>query len=57
MNTDFENDFFMLINYAVFWKTMENERNYRGVKVITTETRMNYLVLELDHHTTNIFFR
>ena len=39
------------MNNAVFGKTMENVRNHRGIKLITTETRRNYLVLEPKYHT------
>ena len=54
MNTDlrkrakngFEKDFFKLMNNAVFRK---------AIKLITTERRMNYLVLEPNFHTTKFF--
>ena len=48
---NFEKDFFKLMNNTVFGKTMENVRKHRDIKLITTETRINYLVLELNYHT------
>ena len=43
------------MNNAVFEKTMENVRNHRDIKVVTTETRRNYLVLEPKYQTKKIF--
>ena len=39
------------MNNAVFGKTMENVRNHKDI--LTTERRRNYLVSELNYHTTN----
>ena len=63
MNTDlrkkakdnFEKDFFKLMNYAVFGKTMQNVGKHRDIKLVTTERRRNYLVSEPSFHTTNFF--
>ena len=52
---DFEKEFFKLMNKAVFGKTMENVREHRDIKLATTERRRNYLVSELNYHTTKFF--
>ena len=36
-------------------KFMENVRKHRNIKFVTTETRRNYLVSELNHHTKKVF--
>ena len=43
------------MNNAVFVKTMENVRNHRDIKLITTEVRRNYFVSEPNYHSANIF--
>ena len=45
--------FFKSVNNAVFQKTMENKKKHRGIKLVTTGRRRNYLVSEPNYHTTN----
>ena len=52
---DFEKDFFKLMNNSVFDKTMENVRNHREIKLVTTNERKNKLVSEPNYHTTMQF--
>ena len=48
---DFGNDFFKLMNNAVFGKTMENVRKHRDIKLVKTDHRRNKLVSEPNYHT------
>ena len=52
---NFEKYFFKLMNNTVFGKTMENVKNYRDTKPVTTESRENYLVSEPNYHTSKFF--
>ena len=40
---------------AIFRKTVENERKYRDIKLVTTERRKSYLVSKPNYHTTKLF--
>ena len=40
---------------AVFRKTMENVKKRRVIKLLTTKTRKNYLMLKPNYHETNFF--
>ena len=51
----FEKDFFKSMNNSVFGKTMENERKYRDIKLVTTDKRRNQLVSEPNYHATKWF--
>ena len=54
--SDFEKDFFKMMNNAVFGKTMESMRKHGDIKLVTTERRRNYLVVsDPNYHTTNFF--
>ena len=48
---NFQKDFFKLTNNSVFGKTMENVRNRRYIKLLTTNERRKKLVAESNYHT------
>ena len=52
---DFEKYFFKLMNNSVFGKTIDNVRNHRDIKLVTTSERRNKLVSEQNYHTTKFF--
>ena len=52
---EFEKDSFKLMNNSVFGKTMENVREYRDIKLVTTEKRRIKLVSEPIYHTMKHF--
>ena len=41
-----------LINNSVFGKTIENIRNHRDIRVVTTDKRRSILASELNYHST-----
>ena len=46
----FEKDFFKLMNNSAFGKTIENVRNHRDIKLITSDKRRKRLVSEPNYH-------
>ena len=52
---NFEKKIFKLRNNAIFGETIQNVRKHRDIKLVTTERRRNYLVLEQNYHTTKFF--
>ena len=51
----FENNFFKLMNNNVFGKTIENVRNHRDIKLVTSEKKRLKLVPEPNYHATKYF--
>ena len=47
---DFEKDFFKLMNNFVSGKTVENVRNHRDIKLVTTDKRRSILASEPNYH-------
>ena len=55
--SEFQKDFFKLMNNSVFGKTMENIRNHRDIKLATTDKKKKKKVSEPNYHTTKNTFQ
>ena len=53
--SEFEKDFFKLMNNSAFRETMENLSNHRDINLVTTVEKRIKLVSEPNYHTTKHF--
>ena len=50
VENEFEKEFFKLMDNSVFGKTMENIRNHRDIKLVTSDKQRKQLVSEHNYH-------
>ena len=55
VKNNFKKDFFKLMNNSDFGKTMENVRNHRDIKLVTTNQRRRNLISKPKYHTSKYF--
>ena len=48
-------NFFKLMNDSVFGKTMENVKNHKNIKLVTSDKRKKRLVSEPNYHSHKTF--
>ena len=51
----FQKNFFKLMNNAVFGKIIENVRNHKDIKLVTTDRTKHYLVSKPNYHAKTFF--
>ena len=52
---EFEKNLFKLMNNSVFGKTMENVKNHRDMKLVTSDKRRQRLVSEPNYYSSKKF--
>ena len=57
VKNDFQKYFFKLMNNSVFGKTMENPRNHRDIRVVTTDKRRSILASKPNYHSTKYILK
>ena len=55
VKNNFKKDFLKLMNNSDFGKTMENVRNHRDIKLVTTNERRRNLISKPKYHTSKYF--
>ena len=54
-DSEFKRDLYILMCNAVYGKSMEQVRNHRDIRVVTTDKKKYQLVSEPNYHTTKQF--